>query len=562
MPTRPPLYDDGFIRMFSVTPETLGRLGTPQVPTSLVNPDGTVNHSNTLSEIEWYRSFLGFKTGALHNGDIVQIYGKGGFYNGTPEFVDSEGIISDGVEFNIIGHDATLAQPEYYASINQFYNTNGLNHYVKFFARKTGDNSVQDSQGTTLTTDDATGYAYKTLPGNVGDLLQLTGVATAETASISYRFRCDSAVEASTVGVTNFPPQSQVTVIPSGTQNGPIQLTATASGAPVGSSNVLIPIADSGVAEGNPTSNTGTKTSMYVSSSSTSSFKDERSWVKFDLSSLPANANITGARLVMYCWSIAGAAMPAEVCTSSTDTWTETGINWSNQPTFGGAVSTNTLTAVGSYTWDVTNVVQSDYAGDKTVSLVVKAVTEGSTDSTSPAYGFDAREYGGSTIPMLQVDTPGASTQASITQVQFYYRYSSDGTTYGSWTAYQAPVTTGPYTVTFNFPNGAGYYEFYSSATDSNGTVEPDPALYDTSTTYQMASSSGLPTGGDTPTMPQWGLIALGTLLFGYVATQLRTRLQLFFYLAVLAFILVLVIAPRLHQSHLNLDHAVKLTSR
>lgn len=560
-----PLYDDGFIRMFSVTPETLGRLGSAQVPSSLVNPDGTINHSNPLSEIEWYRSNLGFKTGALHNGDIVQIYGKGGFYNGTPELVDSEGVVSDGVEFNVIGHDATMSQPEYYASINQFYNTSGLNHYVKFFARKTGTNTVQDSANNTLSVMDATGYASKTLPGNVGDLLQLTGVTTAETASISYRFRCDSAVEASTVGVSNFPPQSQVTAIPSGNQTGAIQLTATASGAPVSSVNTisLTPVADSGVTEGNPTSNTGTKTSMYVQSSSTSSYKDERAWVKFDLSSLPANANITGARLQLTCFSAAGAALPAAVCSSSTDNWTETGITWNNQPSFGGAISTNTLTSAAAYTWDVTNVVQSDYAGDKLVSLVVKAVTEGSTDATAPSYAFDAKEYGGSTIPVLQVDTPSTATSPSITQVQFYYRYSSDGTTYGSWTAYQGPVTTAPYTVTFNFPTGAGFYEFYSVATDSNGTVEPDPALYDTSTTFQVnTSGSDANSGTNTPTMPQWGLILMGTLLFGYVATQLRTRLQLFLYLGLLLLVLAMIAIPHLHHSRLNLDHGVKLTSR
>ncbi len=55
-------FDDGFIRLLTATPETLGRLGTTPVPTSLVNPDGTVNRANRLAETEWYRSYLGFKT--------------------------------------------------------------------------------------------------------------------------------------------------------------------------------------------------------------------------------------------------------------------------------------------------------------------------------------------------------------------------------------------------------------------------------------------------------------------------------------------------------------------
>ncbi len=143
-----------------------------------------------------------------------------------------------------MGHDSTLAQPEYYSSINAFYNDTFKNHYVKFFARKTGTNTVVDSLNTPLTVMDVTAYAAKTLPGNVGDLLQITGVATDENYAL--RFRCDTAVLASTVGVTSFPPDSQISAIPAGNQTAPIQLTATANGAPVSSVNTisLAPIAD------------------------------------------------------------------------------------------------------------------------------------------------------------------------------------------------------------------------------------------------------------------------------------------------------------------------------
>ena len=81
-------FDDAFIRLQSALPETLARRGSTQVPTSLVNADGSINSANRLSEIEHYRSYLGFKTGALKPGDIIEVWGKGGFYNGDPEFVD------------------------------------------------------------------------------------------------------------------------------------------------------------------------------------------------------------------------------------------------------------------------------------------------------------------------------------------------------------------------------------------------------------------------------------------------------------------------------------------
>ncbi|HEY0256690.1 MAG TPA: DNRLRE domain-containing protein [Candidatus Methylacidiphilales bacterium] len=551
-------FDDGFIRMLSATPETLGRVGSAQVPSSLVNPDGTINHANRLSESEWYRSYLGFKTGALHNGDIVQIYGKGGFYDGDPEFVDSEGIQSNGVEFNIIGHDATLSQPEYYSSINQFFNNTYKNHYVKFYAKKTGTSTVVDSANTSLSVSDVTAYNAKTLPGNVGDLLQLTGVTTSETSGNSLRFRCDSVVEASSVGVTGFPPSSQVTTIPTGTQSGPIQLTAMASGAPVSTVNTvsLTPIADAEIASGHATTNYGSSTSIYIQSAA-SGYGNERGWLKFDLSSLPANANITGARLVMYNWKDTGASLPSSAYPGNSDTWTETGLTWNNQPAFGSALSTVTL-ASGSYdldyTWDVTSFAQSKFASyasgatSKPISILVKAVTEGSTDPTSPSYAFDSKEYGGSSIPVLQVDTPSTAAAPSIAQVQYYYRYSSDGTTYGAWTAYQISTTGPNYAVTFNYPGGAGYYQFYSVATDSNGVTEPTPALYDTSASYNVATQ-GTALDTDTPTMPQWGLIALGVLLFGFAASQLRTRLHLFLFLVVVGLSFLFLVVPRLNAS-------------
>ena len=158
----------------------------------------------------------------------------------------------------------------------------------------------------------------------------------------------------------------------------------------------------------------------------------------------------------------------------TTDTWTETGINWNNQPAFGPQLSTQTL-AAGTvnlwYNWDVTSFAQSKWAGNKLVSLVVKPITEGSTDGTAPAYTFDSKEYSG-TKPVLQVTTSGGS--ATIAQVQLFYRYSADNANWGSWTSF-ATATSSPWSTSFSFPQGQGYYEFYSRATDSLNNVEPAP---------------------------------------------------------------------------------------
>jgi len=63
-------------------------------------------------------------------------------------------------------------------------------------------------------------------------------------------------------------------------------------------------------------------------------------------------------------------------------------------------------------------------------------------------------------------------------------------------------------------------------------------------TTFDVQVSTPAETPTDTPTLPQWGLIGMAALLFGYAATQLRTRLHVWCYAAVLLIMLALVLVP------------------
>ncbi len=467
-------FEDGFIRLISALPETLAHRGTPQVPNDLVNADGTVNAANRLSENQWYRSYLGFKTGALKPGDIVEVWGKGAFFGGNPEFVEQEGVQSDGMEFRIVGHDESLAKPLAVANIVTALNDFHKNHYVKLVVKKTGTSTVVDQNGTSMTVMDVTAFANKTLPGVTNDILVLTGVPTSE--SYSMRFRCDSAVLGSSLGITALPPTSTITSavdpIPAVVSGPSVTLSATANALP-GNVYSLTPIADATVASGNPTLNTNS-TTLFLASGTTS-FANERSWLKYDLSSIPAGSTIASAQLQLYVWSAAATSMTVALSGSTNDTWTETGITWNTQPVFGTTLDTEVFDAGATnvlYSWDVTPFAVQEFAGDKTASFVAKPVTENT--ATALTFKADSREFG-SNAPVLQITTQAAGGIATVAQVQFFFRYSADNLTWGSWTAVGSPDTSAPYTANFSYPNGQGYYEFYSIATDTNSNVEPAP---------------------------------------------------------------------------------------
>jgi 2',3'-cyclic-nucleotide 2'-phosphodiesterase (5'-nucleotidase family) len=499
-----PTFDDAFIRLLSATPETLSRRGSKQVPTSIVNSDGSVVASNRLSEQELYRSFLGFKTGALMPGDIIQVLGKASFFGGDPEFVDQEGVYGDGMEFKILGHDPSLAKPAFMASIDAFLNDNYKNHYVKFLAHKVASDTVADQNGASLKIWDRTGYTAASLPGSVGDTLELTGVPTME--NFAFRFRSDGAVVSTKSLSTGAQVTSHVDAL-SAVSSQPITLTATALVS--GGGYALGPVADAEVASGSASSNFGTSSNIFIQgTTATGTFGSERGWLKFDLSGIPAGSTISSAILQMWNWKSTGPALPVEARGSTTDTWTETGITWNSQPVLGNVLDTQTLASGVTntwYYWNLTSLAQSQLNGDKTLSVVIKSVDESQTGG--PSYGFDAKEFG-SNAPVLRVVIQ--STASSVAGVSYFYRFSSDNSTWGAWTAAGSANATAPYSSAFNFPNGLGYYEFYSVATDNLGNTEAAPVYAQSAVHYTTATGASQSiTFGSVPSTPVGSSVSL-----------------------------------------------------
>lgn len=491
-----PYYESGFVRLLGALPDTMAHRSGYGL-SELVNADGTINASHKFAETMVYRSQLGWVDGKYKPGDIVEIYCEGGFHNGTPECIEQEGVTGPETEIKVVGHDESLARPEFFDSISGFWDDAHINHYVVFYARKTGASSVQDSSGQSISVYQPGGYYAATLPGAVGDVLKITGVTTANDADRIFR------VSGATVA-SGFPPHSAVTAISPAVQTTtPLTLTATAANVPpLSSATVQLPAsADAQVVSGYPTSNYGGQTSLYVQSAASGSYKNERSWLKFGLSQVPAGATITGARLKLYCWKATGGNMAASVYSGDSDSWTETGLTWNSQPTFSGPLSTQTMTSGTTgvwYSWDVTSYVQSKLtAGASQLSLLVRPQTEGS--ATTLTYAFESKEWT-SGQPVLEVDYEATPVTTGVSKVEYFYRYSADNAAWGNWTSAGSSTTTDTWAKTFGYPSGYGYYQFYSLATDTNNLVELQPLAADATVRYtSLPPVSPTATGSVTP---------------------------------------------------------------
>lgn len=501
---REPYFEAVFVRLLSATSDTLTRRNAYGL-TELVQSDGSINPDHQFSETMLYRSHLGFKDGQLQPGDVLEIRGEGGFYSGNPQFVDQEGIADGDNEIRIIGHDTSVSLPVYYPGIQSFWDEWHENHYVKFYAEKTGDSTVQDVEGTEITVYQPGGYYEKLLPGETGDLLVITGVNTQRFEE--RRFRCHTAQLASEAGVTGYPPNSSVDAIsPEEQTAASLDLTVTATD-PLspGEADQFEQIAalDTRVEEASPDDNFGNEYVLTVQSASGSNL-NKRCWFRFDLSGLiPDGATVTSARLMLRPGQFSGADLDIAVHGSTDDAWTETGLTWNSQPGLEPVLDTITVNSDHLYnyqSWDVTSFVSGQISGgDPIVSLALKAATEGS--STASYVIFSSREYQSTYAPKLTIEYETGGT-AAVSRIMVYYRYSQDALAWSAWTSYQQ-MDAEPWSLTFPYPDGYGYYEFYSIAEDADNNVEDAPENADAAARYwdgindapAPASDPGVPDG-------------------------------------------------------------------
>jgi hypothetical protein len=119
----------------------------------------------------------------------------------------------------------------------------------------------------------------------------------------------------------------------------------------------LTAVADTGVDQKNPNTNTGTAQTMSVASANSG---NQRSFVRFDLSTIPTAARVQSATLQLTMSTAPSATRTYEVDRANA-AWTETGLTWNTMPTTSAATATaasGTVSGV-NLTWNVTADAQS-----------------------------------------------------------------------------------------------------------------------------------------------------------------------------------------------------------
>ena len=99
-----------------------------------------------------------------------------------------------------------------------------------------------------------------------------------------------------------------------------------------------------------------------------------RSYIAYNLSTIPPRARISSAKLTLYCVADDKEETYLQVDVHAVDdNSTEGTITWNNAPAIGSVVSSNLVGPKNQfYTWDIASYVQSEYESDKIASMALR----------------------------------------------------------------------------------------------------------------------------------------------------------------------------------------------
>jgi len=105
-------------------------------------------------------------------------------------------------------------------------------------------------------------------------------------------------------------------------------------------------------------------------------------------------------------------------------------------------------------------------------------------DTTPPSSNVNSISYWNNDATLLNIT---ASDNYAIANISLYYRFSVDNSSWSNWTFYGKDDNgTDGWNFLFTFPDGEGYYEFYSIANDTAGNTEASPATADAKAAYDI----------------------------------------------------------------------------
>jgi hypothetical protein len=113
----------------------------------------------------------------------------------------------------------------------------------------------------------------------------------------------------------------------------------------------------------------------------------------------------------------------------------------------------------------------------------VAADTICALDSTGPTSGLDLiATYWHSTSPIV-INATASDNLIGVQNIELWYRNSSDNSTWSVWTLFAVDMAL-PWSWDFDFPDGDGYYEFFSIAIDNLSNPESGKSAAETICAY------------------------------------------------------------------------------
>jgi len=266
-----------------------------------------------------------------------------------------------------------------------------------------------------------------------------------------------------------------------------LQLASDLSGRAAAATVVTLhPAVDTYVDQDNPNANYPISTQLRVARV-TEFLTLRRSYLRFDLGGVPANAVVSGAELRLYLRSATGAVVTLGVYPVNAS-WSVSSISWNNQPAVGSVrASTAVGTTVGWRSWTVTTLVQEWITGASTNYGISVRGPEASSSEWDKS--FDSAQGTNSPELIITYDVPPPTATRTPTR-----------TTTRTRTPTRSPSRTPTATATATASPTATPSRSSTPAPTPTGTLPPTFTATATASATRTPTATASSTGTPTPT--------------------------------------------------------------